>query len=99
MCRLPSIGEVGPSVAARRVGLGHRIKARGDGVALRSIRGPVRGQYYTSGSLSFLAEWIMSVESVAYPYDGASFGIELETRGHFFKIVLTNQVRMKPTQF
>ena len=59
----------------------------------------LHGQYYTSGSLSFLAEWIMSVESVAYPRDSVSFGIDLETRGHFFKILLTNQVRMNPTQF
>jgi hypothetical protein len=59
----------------------------------------LHGQYYTSGALSFLAEWIMSVESVRYPHDGASFGMEIETRGHFFKILATNQVRMNPTQF
>jgi len=59
----------------------------------------VHGQYYTGGAFSFLAEWIMTVESVDYPYDGVSFGTEIETRGHFFKILVTNQVRMNPTQF
>jgi len=59
----------------------------------------LHGQYYTAGAFSFLAEWILSVESVKYPHDGASFGIEIETRGHFFKILATNQVRMNPTQF
>jgi hypothetical protein len=59
----------------------------------------LHGQFYASRGFSLLAEWIVSVESVAYPHDGASFGIELETRGHFFKIVLTNQVRMNPTQY
>ena len=59
----------------------------------------LHGQYYSDGALSFLAEWILSVESVDYPNDGVSFGMEIETRGHFFKVLLTNQVRMNPTQF
>lgn len=59
----------------------------------------LHGQYYTSSSLSLLAEWIMSVESVAYPYDGVSFGVAIDTRGHAFKILVTNQVRMNPTQY
>lgn len=57
------------------------------------------GQYYATRSASFLLEWVMSVESVSYPYDGVTFGVELETRGHAFKILVTNQVRMNPTQF
>ncbi len=59
----------------------------------------LHGQYYATGSVSLLLEWITSVESVSYPYDGVSAGIEFETRGHFFKILVTNQVRMNPTQF
>ncbi len=59
----------------------------------------LHGQYYATPGVSFLLEWIMSVESVNYPYDGVSAGVELETRGHFFKILVTNQVRMNPTQF
>jgi hypothetical protein len=59
----------------------------------------LHGQYYATRSLSLIGEWILSVESVNYPHDGASFGFEIETLGHFFKLLLTNQVRMNPTQF
>jgi hypothetical protein len=59
----------------------------------------LHGQYYATRSISVLAEWIVSVESVNYPHDGVSFGFEIETRGHYFKLLLTNQVRMNPTQF
>ena len=59
----------------------------------------LHSQFYATRSLSLLGEWVMSVESVNYPYDGVSGGIEIETRGHFFKILVTNQVRMNPTQF
>lgn len=59
----------------------------------------LHGQYYATGSMSVLTEWVLSRESVDYPHDGVSFGVEIETRGHFFKILLTNQVRMNPTQF
>lgn len=59
----------------------------------------LHGQYYATRSLSLLAEWILSVESVDYPHDGVSYGLEIETLGHFFKILVTNQVRMNPTQF
>lgn len=59
----------------------------------------LHGQYYATRSLSLLAEWILSVESVNYPHDGVSYGMEIETLGHFFKLLVTNQVRMNPTQF
>lgn len=62
----------------------------------------LHGQLYASEQVSFLAEWIMTPEhdpAADLEHDGATFGIELETGGHFFKILLTNQVRMNPTQF
>lgn len=59
----------------------------------------LHGQYRATRSLSLIAEWIASVESVAYPHDGVSFGLEIETLGHFFKLLATNQVRMNPTQY
>ena len=58
----------------------------------------LHGQVYVTGSLSFLAEWIVSEEQAENPNDGGTFGVELETRGHFFKILLTNQTRLNPTQ-
>ena len=41
----------------------------------------------------------MSEEQTENTDDVGTFGVELETRGHFFKIVLTNQNRLNPTQF
>lgn len=63
----------------------------------------LHAQLYLSSQASLLAEWIVTPEHDIGPaeqeHDGASFGIELETGGHFFKIILSNQVRMNPTQF
>jgi hypothetical protein len=59
----------------------------------------VDGQYYGSDSASLLAEWVVSTKSVAYPNDALTFSLQLKTRGHFFKVLFTNQVRMNPTQF
>lgn len=64
----------------------------------------INGQFYASQHLSFLAEWVVTprhpdVDAAELENDGGSFGIELETGGHFFKVLLTNQVRMNPTQY
>jgi hypothetical protein len=59
----------------------------------------VHGQIYTAGAFSFLGEWIFSAERPSFEHDGGTFGIEIRTRGHFFKIVVTNQSRINPTQF
>ncbi len=40
----------------------------------------------------------MTHDSNEQAHDSGSFGIEFETRGHFFKVVLSNQQRMNPTQ-
>lgn len=59
----------------------------------------VHGQLYVSDGMSLLVEWLVSEERVDQENDPATFGIEIETRGHFFKLVLTNQARFNPTQF
>ena len=59
----------------------------------------LHGQYWFARGVSVLAEWNMSEESVDYPNDAVTFGVDLQTRGHFFKILVTNQVRMNPTHF
>ena len=59
----------------------------------------LHGQVYVSRSVSFLTEWIVSEARAERANDSGTFGVELETRGHFFKIVLTNQTRLNPTQF
>lgn len=59
----------------------------------------LHGQLYLDDGVSLLGEWIASEEREGLDHDSGAFGIELETRGHFFKILVTNQVRMNPTQF
>jgi hypothetical protein len=58
----------------------------------------LNGQWYASPSMSLLAEWIVSEQRPGLTHDSGTFGVELETRGHVFKLVFTNQVAMNPTQ-
>lgn len=59
----------------------------------------VHGQWYFADGKSLFGEWILSEQVLDSPNDSGTFGIELETRGHFFKILVTNQVGMQPTQY
>lgn len=59
----------------------------------------LHGQLYLDDGLSLLGEWIVSEEREGLEHDSGTFGLEIETRGHFFKLLVTNQVRMNPTQF
>jgi hypothetical protein len=59
----------------------------------------LHGQLYFSDGLSFLAEWVVSEDrGINQAHDSGSFGLEIATRGHYFKVVLSNQQRMNPTQ-
>ncbi|KPJ88076.1 MAG: hypothetical protein AMS18_13790 [Gemmatimonas sp. SG8_17] len=57
------------------------------------------GQVYVTTQLSFLAEWNLSQARETLEHDAVTFGFELETGGHFFKLLLTNSTRMNPAQF
>lgn len=59
----------------------------------------IHAQAYLTDALSLLGEWIVSEERVGLEHDSGTFGLEARTRGHVFKVVVTNQVRMNPTQF
>lgn len=59
----------------------------------------IQGQLYVSSSISVLVEWLVSESRQDFEKDAGLFGIEIETRGHFFKLVLGNQYRLNPTQF
>ena len=59
----------------------------------------LHGQLYVSDAVSLLAEWILGEERPDLASDSGTFGFEFETRGHFFKLVATNQPRINPTQF
>ena len=76
----------------------HNARVR-DFEANNAISVGLHGQWYLTGAMSLLGEWIFSEEVTDSEHDSGTFGIELETRGHFFKIIVTNQDRMQPTQF
>ncbi len=56
-------------------------------------------QYYLTNLWSVLAEWNPTVSGFRNKYNSLSFGFELETGGHFFKIILSNNTALNPTQF
>jgi hypothetical protein len=60
-------------------------------------------QYYVSPLWSVLWEWSPYISGykslVAQEYNPMSFGIELETGGHFFKIFLSNSQYINSTQY
>jgi len=58
----------------------------------------LNGQLYLSEQASVLGEWIVADEREGLEHDAGTFGIELETGGHFFKLVLSNSARMNATQ-
>lgn len=59
----------------------------------------MNAQYYFTNMFSVLAEFNPTVNGYLNRFDSAAFGIELETGGHFFKIILTNNAKLNPTQF
>ena len=67
--------------------------------AHQAIAVGVHGQLYVSPSISLLAEWLLAPEREGQEHDPATFGVEFQTRGHFFKLLVTNQARLSPTQF
>lgn len=59
----------------------------------------VHGQLYVSPSMSLLAEWLVAPARADLENDPVTFGLEFQTRGHFFKLLVMNQARLNPTQF
>ena len=59
----------------------------------------ILGQLYLSQHVSLLGEWNVSEEQIGREYDAGTFGVELETGGHFFKLMISNSVRLNPAQF
>lgn len=58
----------------------------------------VNGQLYLDRTWSLIGEWIVSRSRKGQEYDSGSFGAEIRTGGHFFKLLVTNQHQMNPTQ-
>jgi Membrane bound beta barrel domain (DUF5777) len=66
---------------------------------LRLLEGEMGEIGFAVGAMLGIGINFGAIESVNYPHDAVSFGVEIETRGHFFKLLLANQVRMNPAQF
>ena len=56
-------------------------------------------QYYISSLISVMLEWNPTITGVRLRTNPVGFGIELETGGHFFKVILTNSTELNPSQF
>lgn len=55
-------------------------------------------QYWLGPSFSLCTEWIPIVSGKRYSHNTFSFGMEMETGGHFFKIVVTNNTSLNSAQ-
>ena len=58
----------------------------------------LNGQLYFNPTWSFLAEWVVGDDRLDLPYDSGTFGFEIRTRGHYFKLLVTNQHSLNGTQ-
>lgn len=59
----------------------------------------IHAQGYLSDAVSVFGEWIVTESIPSQEYDSGTFGVQFETRGHFFKLLFTNQTRPNPTQY
>lgn len=57
------------------------------------------GQAYLSDQASVLFEWNATEGYSDFTHDAGTLALELETGGHFFKLMVTNSVRPNPSQF
>ncbi len=55
--------------------------------------------YYVSDLLALISEWNVSESLESFPHNAVSFGIHLETGGHFFMVFLTNATSLNASQF
>jgi hypothetical protein len=55
--------------------------------------------YYWTPLFHVIAEWNPTITGFRMASNPVSFGIELQTGGHFFKIILTNSTELNPSQF
>lgn len=59
----------------------------------------VHSQVYLSETVSLLGEWVVTPDRAGSPDHPGSLAVELETGGHFFRIGVTNSLRLNPSQF
>lgn len=56
-------------------------------------------QFYFTNSFSVLFEWNPIINGYTKGYNPAALGLEFETGGHFFKIIMGNSVELNPAQY
>jgi hypothetical protein len=56
-------------------------------------------QYYVSPNWSLFAEWNPTVSGWRQSHNSFTLGLEVETGGHFFKILLTNNNKLNSSQY
>lgn len=59
----------------------------------------LHSQVYLSETVSLVGEWAFTPETAELPDQPGSLAVEFETGGHFFRIGVTNSLRLNPTQF
>jgi hypothetical protein len=59
----------------------------------------VNGTFFLNKYLSLIGQWNGSPSRQDLEHDAVSFGLQIETGGHFFKLLATNSTRPNPTQF
>ena len=57
------------------------------------------GQYYFLGKFSLLVEWTGVVDGYQQDNNNLTWGLEIRTAGHFFKIVATNGTSLNPSRY
>jgi len=56
-------------------------------------------EYYLTKMLGVMVEITPVVDGFKRPYNSASFGFEINTGGHFFKLIATNSTYINPSQY
>jgi hypothetical protein len=59
----------------------------------------LHAQYYVTNVCNVVAPWNPTITGCRGGHNPVSLGIELETGGHFFKVILSNTDLLNPTQF
>ena len=70
-----------------------------DATAANEITVGMYGTFFVNRYLGVIGEWNASPARQNFEHDAAAFGLQLETGGHFFKLLATNSTRPNPTQF
>jgi hypothetical protein len=59
----------------------------------------INTQVYFMRHWSLLSDWVIIMSDKYDRYNQGAIGMELETGGHFFKLFVTNQVLLNPSQY